>query len=257
MVRMSMVAVAALCFAACGSNHAPRVTPASAPLDADFSMPGAFRNPVVAQFTIEGGASSLRSDGQGPYVHRRESVIALIGDAASLWTWRGSTTGDNHARADVQGTFPKRRYLTLDLSHPVSGSGAISLGIVSDSISSIHMFFREDTALHQIIGIWKAPLQANLQDDRVEFWVRTGGHQYLLQFGPWGMGKYSPRGRIGGEGTSAAIVTRPDSARWIVRSANLSVGRLWNVDDVQNPRDAGLYSFSFAFVVDAARGSPP
>ena len=257
MRRAFICGALAFTLTSCVHNAATRTPIVPSVLDPEFSWPAAFRNPVEAYFNIEDGSNSLRSDGRGWYAHRDESVIALIGDAASLWTWRGTTTGDNSARTDANSTFPKRRYLEIDLSHPLVASGARNLGVVRDSIGSIHMFFKEDSAAKQILGLWQVPLSQTMPDDRVEFLVKTGGHQYLLQFGPWGMGKYSPRGKISGNGTVPATVTRTDSTRWVVRSGPESIGRLWNVDDIQNPGDCGQYKFRFAFIVTAARGTPP
>ena len=220
-------------------------------VDSSFSWPAAFRNPVVVEITIDDGDLSLRSDGGTPYKHRHESVVALMGDAASLWSWRGTTTADNSTRTDAEAAFPRRRYLQFDLSNPVPGSGATSLGVVRDSVGKLHLFFREDLVARRIIGLWQAPVGQTVQDDRVEFWMRHDGHQYLLQFGPWGMGKYSPRGQISGDGSTPALVTRTDSLHWHLRSASNSVGRLWNIDDIQNPKDSGLYYFSFSFAVQA------
>ena len=238
------------------ASHSPAAEASS--LDRDFSWPEAFRNPVPAEFRIgTTTTTSVRADRGGPYFNRRESVIALFGDAVNLWTWRGSTTADNSPREDFNGAFPKRRFLEIDLTHPVASSGAVSLGLIRDSAASIHVFFKDDSAARRIVSVWEIPVGNPVRDERVEFWVRANGHQYLLQFGSFGMGKYSARGRVHGAGTTAAYVQRPDSAHWIVRSAPQSVGRLWNVDAIQNPKDAGLYAFSFDFEIRASRGSPP
>ena len=251
--------LAVVCFViGCAPKSAPHTPTTEAPaLDRDFSWPEAFRNPVSAEFRIGARSTGVRADGGGSYVNRRKSVIALFGDAASLWTWRGSTTADNSPRQDFNGAFPKRRFLEIDLTHPVASSGAVALGVIRDSAASIHVFFKDDSAARRIVSVWEIPIGDPVRDERVEVWVRANGHQYLLQFGSFGMGKYSARGRVHGEGTRAASVQRADSAHWIVRSAPQSVGRLWNVDDVQNPKDEGLYALSFDFEIRASRGSPP
>lgn len=197
------------------------------------------------------GGHSLIADARGPYRDKWDGVNAFAAGSASIVTWAGLWLHNNQPRPDTGArAVPRLRYMEFDLSKPVVGTGARPLGRVRDSLARVHVFYRELPEKRSYIDIVKMPVGETRLTDRVEIWIRTGDDQYVLQFGPWGMGKFSPRGEVGGEGTTPATISRPSATRWDVRSAAKSIGRLWNVNDVTNPQDRGLYEFSFALRID-------
>ena len=208
---------------------------------------------------IQDMASGLSSDGRGIYWNGKDGVAnpGIFGAwALNLFSWAGSNGQTNRPRPDYTGA-PPGRALRFNLDRPVPGSGASPLGVVLDSVGRIHAFWRDLEDVRTVVSILLMRVRDTVTTDRVEFFVRTGGHQYVLQFGPWTMGRYSGRAAGGtlmhGEGTTRAVVERPVYERWIVRSAPGSIGRLWLFDDPQRPEDRGLYYFDFA-VEFACRG---
>ena len=200
---------------------------------------------IVLNADVESGFS-LSSDGLGTYRHDRDGSVVFGGDAGSIVAWRGVRLLDNSTVDDTLPEPRRRRSLTFDLRRPVAGTGAVDLGVVTDSIGRFHAFWAHDSTTRKVRSFISVPKGPAIRTDRVELWVRANGHQYVLQFGPWGMGLYSDRARITGAGTTPAAIERVSDREWWVRSGPSSVGRLWLVDDIDNPVDKGLYHFSFS-----------
>lgn len=201
--------------------------------------------------TVQDRASGLSSDGLGPYVDGL-GVGGVFGAwALNLFTWAGSDGLSNRVRSGYQGP-PQWRALRFDLGRPVPGSGAMPLGPVVDSVGRFHAFWRDLQDVRTVVPILLMRVRDTVTIDRVELFVRAAGHQYVLQFGPWTMGRYSTRGggTIHGDGTTRAAAERLRYERWIIRSAPNSVGRLWLFDDPQKPADRGLYYFDFVVQFD-------
>jgi len=196
-------------------------------------------------------AGGLSSDGQGPYIDRFGVGTVSGAWALNIFTWAGSDVISNKVRNGYQGP-PPWRALRFDLSRPVPGSGAVSLGSVVDSVGRFSAFWRDLPDVRTVVPILLMRVRDTVVLDRVEMFVRAGGHQYVLQFGPWTMGRYTNRGgnTIHGDGTSRASAERPRYERWLVRSAPQSIGRLWLFDDPQKPVDRGLYFFDFVVQFD-------
>jgi hypothetical protein len=200
-----------------------------------------------AIFTILARSASLRSDGQGPYDQAKGAMTYFSG-AAGVATWRNLDMLTNRPDSSLP-PVPKVRSLVFDLTHPVAGSGAMPLGVVQDSVGRFHAFWRYSEAggARRILGFEQVgPVGTSVESDRVEMWVRAGRDQYLLQMGPWGMGMFSDRGRVSGQATTRARITRTGPRTWRVEAPQGSVAQLWNVNDVQRPVPGGLYEFSFA-----------
>lgn len=202
--------------------------------------------------TVEDIAGGLSSDGRGIYLNGRDGIATpgIFGAwALNLWSWAGSDGQTNQPRSNYTGPRPGRA-LRFNLGRPVAGSGARPLGTVLDTVGRIHAFWRDLEDVRTVVPILLMHVNDTVTTDRVEFFVRAEGHQYVLQFGPWTMGRYSGRAGAGalmhGDGTTRAVVERPQYERWIVRSSPGSIGRLWLFDDVQHPEDRGLYYFDFA-----------
>jgi hypothetical protein len=200
-----------------------------------------------AIFTILPNSMSLRSDGRGPY-DQTQGAMTYFSGSAGVVTWRNLDLLTNRPDSSLP-PVPKVRSLIFDLTHTVAGSGAIPLGVVHDSASRFHAFWRYSDAggSRRILGFEQVgPVGTSVETDRVEMWVRVGPDQYVLQMGPWGMGMFSDRGGISGHETTRARITRTGARTWRVEAPPGSVAQLWNVNDVQHPIPGGRYEFSFA-----------
>lgn len=174
--------------------------------------------------------------------------MTYISGSAGVVTWRNLDLLTNRPDSSLP-PVPKVRSLVFDLTHPVAGSGAIPLGVVHDSVGRFHAFWRYSDAggARRILGFEQVgPVGTSVETDRVEMWVRVGSDQLVLQMGPWGMGLFSDRGGISGQGTTRARITRTGPRTWRVEASPGSVAQLWNVNDVQRPVPGGRYEFSFA-----------
>ena len=203
--------------------------------------------------TVEDVGSGLSSDGRGIYWNGKDGIASpgiFAAWSLNLFSWAGSNGQTNQTRRDYTGA-PPGRALRFNLDRPVPGSGARALGTVLDSVGRIHVFWRDLQDVRTVVPTLLMRVRDTVTSDRVELFVRAEGHQYVLQFGPWTMGRYSGRAAGGtimhGDGTTRAVIERPRYERWLVRSAPGSIGRLWLFDDVQRPEDRGLYYFDFAF----------
>lgn len=195
--------------------------------------------------------NSLLSDERGAYRDQRDRVLAFGLYAITLCTdQRTCTTLPDSLPADRSS-----RELILNLEAPVAGSGAVSRGKVRSSAANFGAFWGQDTTRRTKYGDrdgWvirsalDIPVGATITSERVEIRFFDDGEQHILQFGAWVAGQYqSSQGRLTGDGTIAATITRSSDSVWVVRSSAGSIGRLWTNRDSRNPVDLGLYHFSF------------
>lgn len=213
-----------------------------------FAQPNPSRR--AFDIDIEPG-HSLRSDGRGTYSDQRDRVLAFGLFAITLCTdQRTCTTLPDSLPADRAS-----REVILDFESPLAGSGAVSRGTLRSSAANFGAFWGQDTTRRTRYGEREGwvirsaldiPMGVTITSERVEIRFFSDGEQHILQFGPWVAGQYQPnQGRITGEGTTAATITRASDSLWVVRSGPGSVGRLWNNRDPRKPVDLGLYRFSF------------
>ena len=90
------------------------------------------------------------------------------------------------------------------------------------------------------------PVDSSATSERTEIRFIMDGGQHVLQFGPWA------EGAITGEGTTPGTLRRVSESRWTIRSPANSVGRLWDTRDPANPKNLGLYRFSYDVLFRAA-----
>jgi hypothetical protein len=211
---------------------------------------------MVAELPVSGFA--LRSDGAGSY--RADSTNSLIVDGRyglALCTDRRVCS----TLPESPPSKPGDRALLLDLSHPVPGSGAVDRGLVKSANANFGAFWGQDTTRKAtyngrvgwvIRSLLDLPIDSTIRSERVELRFFMNGVQHVLQFGPWVAGQYQPRqGPFHGNGTSQGVVTRTAPDRWVIRSGPNSIGRLWDNSNPAQPRDLGLYSFTYEVLFTA------
>ncbi len=201
-----------------------------------------YTNPkcFAVRAVVENG-HALASDGKGPYVEGQDEARVQARGALSVWAWRHTDGLRN--KPDPAATAPQLRSLKFDLDHPVPGGGAHRLGIVNDPVGRFHAFWKREG--NTLVTFTQIPVGQTVLSDRIEMWVFSSGHQYVLQMGPWVMGLFSPRAGISAKGTSQARITRDSETEWVIAAPPGSVARLSNYDDTNAPRDVGLYYFDF------------
>jgi hypothetical protein len=221
-----------------------------------ISVPGGAQSPrtILDQrpFEIEVvDGYSLRSDGGGVYRDGEGGVGAFGQNSLTLCSdGRRCTTFPESAP-----TTATARTLVLDLNSPVQTPGATARGIRRAEKANFGAFWEQDrTARITVNGreSWaiKSPLDLpvgrTVMSERVEIRFFADGRQHILQFGPWTAGQYQAnQGTLSGAGSTPASITRTSETRWVVRSGDGSLGRLWDNSDPAKPVDLGLYTFTF------------
>jgi hypothetical protein len=193
---------------------------------------------------------ALASDGKGPYAEGPDARVQARG-GMSIWSWRYTDNRGN--KQDPSATAPKVRSLKFDLDHPVPNSAAQPLGIISDPIGRFHALWKREN--NRLFNFTITPIGQSVQSDRIEMWVFTGGHQYVLQMGPWAMGEFSDRKGVAVDGTSQATITRTSDSAWIISAPKGSIARLSLYDDTDKPQDKGLYYFDLTVKANKIPGA--
>lgn len=198
---------------------------------------------------------SLLSDRAGTYRAEDTNSLAVGGHFALALCTDRSVCG---TIPRVQPSKPGDRSLLLDFSHPVQGTGAVNRGLVGSANANFGVFWGQDTTRRAtfngrtswaIRSLLDLPIDSTISSERVELRFFMDGAQHILQFGPWVAGQFQPRqGPFDGRGTIRASVVRTALDRWVVRSGPDAIGRLWDNRDPAQPRDLGLYSFTFQVV---------
>jgi hypothetical protein len=186
----------------------------------------------LPQSDIVKAGYSLQSDGKGPYVDGKYSTVYtyLVG------------TIENQI---LNGNNPSQRALKFDLRNPVPGSGASSLGIVSDKGGVFRAFWQFDRNASYIYSLQEIPIGGLVDSDRVEMRFVIGSTTYLLGMGTWGPGLCDGLGvEAPPLGSTRAQITRTGAATWRVTAAPGSIATLTNISDRYNPVVMGTYYFS-------------
>ena len=206
-------------------------------------------------------ASSVKSDGRGPYLSASANATVEMGASAAL-----IFTALHHANLDSIRSF------TIDLSRPTPRGGGIPLGIVrvpqlvSDShawpaandstesrstyASILAQWFTEpNETLH---GVSEIPLGETIQAEQLDVSFTIDGVAHVLQMGPQPMWHcYSDKPAITGAGTTRATISHPSAGRWIIDLPAGSIGRLWDVHLLpSNAIDKGIFFVSLRLILD-------
>lgn len=90
-------------------------------------------SPIPIIFLLDPKSKYLKSDGFGKYQNELDNVISVSTHAYNLRILRNEI-GDL-----------SKRSLTLNLNHPIQGSGAKAQGLIADSLASFNVFYKLDT----------------------------------------------------------------------------------------------------------------
>lgn len=83
------------------------------------------------------------------------------------------------------------------------------------------------------------PQGTTVPSDRTDLELSIAGIEHRLTMGTW-LGTYCDGLKIGGAGTSPAMITRSGQEEFSVNAAAGSVARLWDMSG-RTPSDKGLY----------------
>lgn len=201
--------------------------------------------------TIDPASASLRDDGHGRYKHGVDRVRTVRSFAFNLLL-SASVSNPLYmpvTPADTTGPFTNRALL-FDLSRPAAPSSAQPIGVVRDSSAVLHFHWMWDPGRRADWSLDEMPVGGTGASDRVQFEVSIAGYPHILQFGPWAQGDcgepYAFGAKISGNGTTRVQIERTAVDEYRLWAPAGSIARLWDYREPQNPRDLGLYFFSFS-----------
>jgi hypothetical protein len=196
--------------------------------------------------TIDPGSSHLKSDGKGTYKDGVDKVVSRDQHGYNLEISGHRLFYRSGNRHDLS-----PRYITIDLNSPVTTSGSKTKGIINDNDLELHVLYKIDTTVSPqvVYNFREIPVGSSVEVDRAEIIFYVNDKAHVLTFGPWGFGKNNEaiahKGKINGKGTNPVIVTRKSNSNYTIHSKPGSAGRLWNVENISNPIDLGLYHVGF------------
>jgi hypothetical protein len=194
---------------------------------------------ISMRATVFGGYS-LQSDGLGDYIDQVENTNVNFFEAGNLWSFRPITK-----------PYRKIRSLKFDLSRPVPGSGAISLGSIQDFEAEMHVqnWLDRTVAPYQMHSIEEIQSGQTVTSQRTEMLVHVKRVPYLLIFGgvDWPKNTCIPNqgALVSGPGTTSATISRTGDQSDVTVPAG-AIGRLFNYANPFKPIDLGLYYFEFS-----------
>ena len=184
---------------------------------------------------------------------------SLSGDGKGAYVDGGHTKVNAHLSANFwanYGTPPRRnaRSASFNLSSPVAGSGAPSLGTIQDLFAELHVFYKLDTpgsdGLRLMHSVQEVPPDGiPVVSERTEMWVRIGGVQHLVICGNlWPRNTCFPSNGApvsGGPGSTEGLIVRTGDVWTVYSNPGGSVCGLWNYTDPFNPGYVGPYNFGY------------
>jgi hypothetical protein len=191
---------------------------------------------------------SLRDDARGPYTAGSQQVVVAQGTAFNFLLSGAPRDPGPSADQPAGSVDSTMRFLQIDLSHPVTGSSAVAMGLVRDAAAQFHAFFMRDS--HGTVwNLRDIPIGATVWSDRTELSFFVNGRYHVMQFGPWALGAcsegYAYGARLNGDRTTPLSIHRESDAEFRFTAAPGSMGRLWEWARGQSPIDRGLYLMSF------------
>lgn len=169
----------------------------------------------------------LTHDGRGTYSDAVDGVDTFIKHSLKL------------SMFEPQVWAPKEtvRKMIVDLSTPVPESGSVPLGVLETG-RTLKSFWHQD-AKGMVRTVHAIPQGTTVPSDRTELELTIAGIDHRLTMGTWS-GRYCDGTKIGGAGTSAAMITRSGPEEFTVDAPAGSVARLWDMSG-RAPIDKGLY----------------
>jgi hypothetical protein len=141
---------------------------------------------------------SLRPDERTPYRSGQQFVRAFGNLGFTLCTEASVCTTLPEKDPPIEG----RRWLSLDLSNPVPGSGAVARGVLRAYGGGFGVFWMQDTTRRTTVNgregwvirsMVDIPVDSAVRSHRVAIGFFPGGKHHVLQFGPWTAGQYQGR----------------------------------------------------------------
>lgn len=200
----------------------------------------------MAKFTIDPASSFIKSDAKGSYKNREDKIASFQSHAYNLLL-----SGNNPFQVSYNKSDLSTRYLILDLSRPVAGSGSTPLGLIKDNDAGFHIFYNFDTSKRPMLiyDFREIPVGSTVESSRTEFDIHINGVLHRLLLGFWSLGDcnepYSYGGRTSGAGSTRAMVTRHSITSYTIVATDGSIGRLWNLQNKSKPVDLGLFETGF------------
>jgi hypothetical protein len=176
----------------------------------------------------------LQNDGLGDYIDGKQFADVDLYYALNLFPFRSTRPNATPTRS-----------LILDLSHPVPGGGATSMGVFR-SYSGIHSYWYLDPNMlvHSVQEIL-AGTTAYSDLTALFFTNPADGKPYILQMGPWSWSVCENSGWVSTAGSTRAIITRTGVSTWTASAPAGSIGMVSDMSDSANPVPVGLYYISF------------
>lgn len=202
--------------------------------------------PYFGSTIISDAVGGLSSDGRGPYVTDIDGVrysFVVLGHMNLALT--------EAASAGVA------RSLTLDLSAPVAGSGAVALGRIAIRGGSNSLYTAWERVGDHQRSLLHIPVGKTVQAAQINVSFHLDGRFHVLQMGPQALGHCHQNGtRVHGAGTSSGTIHRASPSRWVVDLPAGSVGRLFDASrTVEHAVDKGLFRVRLRYeLVDAVPG---
>jgi hypothetical protein len=200
---------------------------------------GALHGPI----TFDDRGRSIRSDGR-PY---HEAKDANVRETA--------THGAVLLKLEPDSS-PNPRFYTVDLNHPVPGSGSKPLGVIQERGSDGQAWIAAQW--ETIDRVMKMPramtIGSTVKSKALIVTLHIDGRPYTLQAGPLpDFHCFSGPNKIHGRGTSEATIHRQSADTWIVDLPEGSIARLFDISGTAAEAvDLGLYyvSIRYTLVVD-------
>jgi hypothetical protein len=206
-----------------------------------------FSAPAISMSaTIDPGSSHLKSDELGSYMDGVDKVVSKDQHGYNLELSGHRILYQSGNRKDLS-----TRHITLDLNSPVTSTGALPMGKITDNDLELHVLYRMDTTLSPqvVYNFREIPVGTSIESERTEIIFYINNIAHLLSFGPWGFGRNNEaiahKGRINGIGTTMVNVRRHGKSDYTIYTPEVSIGRLWQVQNLSNPIDMGLYNVGF------------
>ena len=200
----------------------------------------------LGAFTFNDSGHTIISDGQGPYRSGPANVRGVSGGVGNVLVLFEPSSG------------PTRTF-TVDLSRPVPGDIGVSLGRISVDAPRGRPFVPANTRYSLELGALyvnedtteftgSIPVGATVRGQLfINFYVN--GLLHVLYAGPEKQtpgicGTYGAEA-LHGEGTTAALISRPSATSWVVSLPPGSVARLFDSSrEEKNAVNRGLYYIS-------------
>lgn len=163
---------------------------------------------IPTSLTVLTGSTSLFSDGRGAYSQERGSLSHQ--NVAFSLRLRYAAAKVRASAADSAGSREPARWIALDLSAPVTSTGARALGVARDSAAQFHVFHMLG-ANRVIWNLRDMPVGSSGPSDRLEIQIHVDGGLHVVQLGPWALSANARRATPRADGSMERAPARHKS----------------------------------------------